>query len=226
MASIGGPNIVESELVLYVDAASIKSYQSGSATWSDLARSGVAGTLVNGPTYNNVNGGFLAFDGVNEYVSWGDTFDLTATSISGFVWGWANSLNEYIPWIDKLAGNGNYRLHSGADGRINFGIRNTANTYQEMNYAAGLLTNTWYNIGFTFNNSTRLGRIYVNGNLSSSNTFTIDRGDTSVDLQTGYQGNNGGTLNGRIATLSLYNKELSAQEVLQNYNAIKSRFGL
>ena len=221
-----GPHIVTEGLVLSLDAANTKSYTSGSTTWSDLARSGVSGTLINGPTYSTVNGGFLAFDGVNEYVSWGDNFDLITTSISGFVWGWANSLNEYIPWIDKLAGNGNYRLHSGADGRINFGIRNTANTYQEMNYAAGLLANTWYNIGFTFNNSTRVGRIYVNGNLLSSNTFTIDRGDTSVNLQTGYQSNNGGTLNGRIATLSLHNKELTAQEVLQNYNATKGRFGL
>ena len=68
--------------------------------------------------------GHEAVDGVNEYVSWGDNFDLITTSISGFVWGWANSLNEYIPWIDKLSGNGNYRLHSGANGRINFGIRN------------------------------------------------------------------------------------------------------
>jgi hypothetical protein len=221
-----GPHIVTDGLVLHLDAANTKSYQSGSSTWSDLARSGVAGTLVNSPTYSTANGGFLAFDGVNEYVSWGDSFDLITTSISGFVWGWANSLNEYLPWIDKLSTSGNYRLHSGANGRIDFGIRNTANTYQEMNYAAGLLTNTWYNIGFTFNNSTRVGRIYVNGSLLSSNTFTIDRGDTSVNLQTGYQGNNGGTLNGRIATLSLYNKELSTTEVLQNYNATKTRFGL
>ena len=87
-----------------------------------------------------------------------------------------------------------------------------------------LSIDTWYNIGFTFNNSTREGKIYLNGNLIHSNTFTIDRGDTTTPLQTGYQSNNGGTLNGAVATLSLYNKALTAEEVAQNYNASKQKY--
>jgi hypothetical protein len=218
----GGP-IATDGLVLAVDASNLVSYESGSTTAYPLTSS-VNGTLINGTSFNPNFGGYWAFDGVDDYISWGNNFNLTSTNISGFVWGWANSLNNYLPWIDKLSSNGNYRFHADSIGRLIFGIRNTANAYQEMQTGVLISTNTWYHLGFTFNNSTKEGKIYLNGQLQLSNTFTIDRGDTTTDLQTGYQANNGGTLNGRIATLSLYNRELSASEVAQNFQAQQNRF--
>jgi hypothetical protein len=217
--------IVTDGLVLSVDASNIVSYESGSTTAYPLTSS-VNGTLINGTSFNPNFGGYWVFDGIDDYITWGDNFDLTTTNISGFVWGWANSLNSFLPWIDKLGGNGNYRFHADGVGRLIFGIRNTANTYEQMITTNLITTNTWYYLGFTFNNSTKEGKIYLNGQLQLSNTFTIDRGDTFTPLQTGYQANNLGTLNGRVATLSLYNKQLSDQEVSQNFNAQRSRFGI
>lgn len=218
----GGP-IVTDGLVLAVDAGNLVSYESGSITTYPLTSS-INGTLTNGTSFNPNNGGYWEFDGVDDYITWGDNFDLTTTSISGFVWGWANSLNNYLPWIDKLGNNGNYRFHATSLGQLVFGIRNTIGTYEQMVTNTLITTNTWYYLGFTFNNSTREGKIYLNGNLKMTNTFSIDRGNTFTSLQTGYQANNGGTLNGRIATLSLYNKELTADEVLQNYIAQKQKY--
>ena len=220
-----GSPIVTDGLVLAVDANNIVSYPKSGTTAYPLTSS-VNGTLINGTSFNPNFGGYWAFDGVDDYISWGNNFNLTSTSISGFVWGWANSLNDYLPWIDKLSSNGNYRFHADSVGRLIFGIRNTANAYEQMQTGVLISPNTWYHLGFTFNNSTKEGKIYLNGQLQLSNTFTIDRGDTTTDLQTGYQANNGGTLNGRIATLSLYNRELSASEVAQNFNAQRSRFGI
>jgi hypothetical protein len=218
-------NIVTDGLVLMVDANNLVSYPKSGTTAYPLTSS-INGTLINGTSFNSSYGGYWAFDGVDDYISWGDNFDLTSTSISGFVWGWANSLNYYLPWIDKLSSNGNYRFHADSIGRLIFGIRNTANAYEEMQTGVLVSTNTWYHLGFTFNNSTREGKIYVNGQVQLSYTFTIDRGDTTTNLQTGYQANNGGTLNGRIASLSLYNKTLTSDEVQQNFQAQRSRFGL
>jgi hypothetical protein len=215
--------IVTDGLVLAVDANNLVSYPKSGTTAYPLTSS-INGTLINGTSFNSSYGGYWAFDGVDDYISWGNNFNLTSTSISGFVWGWANSLNDYLPWIDKLSSNGNYRFHADSIGRLIFGIRNTANAYEQMLTGVLVLTNTWYHLGFTFNNSTREGKIYVNGQLQSSYTFTIDRGDTTTDLQTGYQANNGGTLNGRIASLSLYNKALTSDEVQQNYQATKDKF--
>jgi hypothetical protein len=215
--------IVTDGLVLAVDAGNLVSYESGSTTtypynwfckWD----------FNNGVKYNSNNGGHWEFDGVDDYITWGDNFDLVSSNISGFVWGKVNTLDDYTPWIDKLSGGGNYRFHSDVIGRLVLGIRDSNNAYQQTITTSVLSIDTWYNIGFTFNNSTREGKIYLNGRLIHSNTFTIDRGDTTTPLQTGYQSNNGGTLNGALATLSLYNKALTASEVLQNYNAQKSRF--
>jgi len=219
--------IVTNGLALAVDAGNLVSYESGSTIAYPLTSS-INGTLTNGASFNSNNGGYWVFDGIDDYITWGDNFNLTTTSISGFVWGWANSLNDFLPWIDKLSGNGNYRFHADSQGRLIFGIRNTADTYQQIQTDSNVISiNTWYYLGFTFNNSTREGKIYVNGNsITTFGVFTIDRGNTVVSLNTGYQGNNGGTLNGRIATLSLYDRVLSAQEVTQNYNAQKGRFGL
>ena len=69
MAFNYSPKIVTDGLVLYLDAANSKSYVSGSTTWNDISRSGINGTLVNGPTFTGSNGGSIVFDGVNDYVS-------------------------------------------------------------------------------------------------------------------------------------------------------------
>ena len=69
MACHGGPDIVEDNLVLYLDAANTKSYPGTGTTWTDLSGNGVTGTLVNGATFNSGNGGYIVFDGANDYVS-------------------------------------------------------------------------------------------------------------------------------------------------------------
>jgi hypothetical protein len=215
--------IVTDGLVLAVDAGNLVSYESGSTAVYNMTGS-INGTLMNGVKYNSNNGGYWEFDGVDDYITWGDNFDLVSSNISGFVWGKVNTLDNYTPWIDKLSGGGNYRFHSDVGGRLVLGIRDSNNAYQQTITTSVLSIDTWYNIGFTFNNSTREGKIYLNGRLIRSNTFTIDRGDTTTPLQTGYQSNNEGTLNGALATLSLYNKALTSAEISQNYNAQSSRF--
>jgi hypothetical protein len=67
-----GPNIVTDGLVLYLDAANQKSYPGTGTTWNDLSGNGNNGTLVNGPTFNSDNNGSIVFDGVDDYVNFGD----------------------------------------------------------------------------------------------------------------------------------------------------------
>ena len=69
MPTSAGPNIIETGLVLALDAADRNSYTSGSASWFDLSGGSNTGTLTNGPTFNVANGGGIQFDGVNDYIS-------------------------------------------------------------------------------------------------------------------------------------------------------------
>jgi hypothetical protein len=66
--------------------------------------------------------------------------------------------------------------------------------------------------------------LYVNGELESTNNNT-DIYTNGEELEIGsYDSNN--FFNGDISVVQLYDRVLSPQEVLQNYNAYKTRFGL
>ena len=67
MATYYSPKIVTDGLVLALDAANRKSYNSGSTTWYDLSGNNNNGTLYNGPTFNSANSGSIVFDGVDDY---------------------------------------------------------------------------------------------------------------------------------------------------------------
>jgi hypothetical protein len=62
-----GPSIVTDGMVLSLDAANTKSYVSGSTVWRDMSGNEYSGSLINGPTFSNVNGGSIVFDGVDDY---------------------------------------------------------------------------------------------------------------------------------------------------------------
>ncbi|MFM7065351.1 MAG: hypothetical protein ACKO0U_00750, partial [Gammaproteobacteria bacterium] len=67
MSAYAGPEIVNSGLVLSLDAGNARSYPGSGSTWTDLAAAARTGTLTNGPTYSSSNGGSIVFDGVNDY---------------------------------------------------------------------------------------------------------------------------------------------------------------
>jgi hypothetical protein len=69
MGIFRGPNIVRSGLALALDAADKNSYRGTGTTWKDLSGNAYNGTLTNGPTFSNINGGTIVFDGTNDYVS-------------------------------------------------------------------------------------------------------------------------------------------------------------
>jgi hypothetical protein len=102
MAFYRGPKIVTNGLVLALDAANTKSYVSGSTTWRDLSGNNNSGSLVNGPTFNNANGGSIVFDGTNDYVDVSNSTSLNPTTISIGAWFYLNSLVTNQNIISKL----------------------------------------------------------------------------------------------------------------------------
>lgn len=226
MATTGGPRIVRNGLVLHLDAAQKTSYSGSGTTWNDLSVNRYNGTLVNSPTFSTEVGGCFVFDGINQYVNFGDVLDMTTNDISGFAWTNIITLKNYTAFIDKLSSGGNYRLHVNAAGTLYFGIRNSAGTYQEVVPTPKIVANQWYYIGFTHNITSKLGIIYLNGQNIGSNTFTIDRGNTGNELKIAYTSNNAVYSNIKQSSISLYNRELSANEVLQNFNTQRGRFSI
>jgi hypothetical protein len=229
MAGTIAPNIVTDGLVLYLDAANTKSYVSGSTTWNNIAGFSNNGTLVNGPTFNSANRGSIVFDGVNDYVNCGNSLD-------------QNGPLTIMSWIYTTT------VSSGARAIIsncNAG-GNQQDYVLEINRTAGkvgafwgdvillvsnqsLLINQWYYVGFVRSGS--IGNwnlnIYINGTNDSSTTTSVNPNATNAGTSIGRAGDvNSQYFSGRISNTVLYNRTLSASEVLQNYNATKTRFGL
>ena len=224
----GGVNIVTNGLVLYLDAANTKSYVSGSTTWNDISRGGNNGTLVNGPTFDNGNGGSIVFDGVDDYVNCGTFTGLGSSNRTINVWFKIISLsvsgNKRI--ISLVTDNTNTDTPAFTLGynttltSLNVGLG--GDPYNGYLILAAFTLNTWINICGSITSNTISA--YVNGNLFGSATNTGIVGVNPIVYLGRYNNFYSQYGNINIAQTLIYNRALSAAEVLQNYNALKSRY--
>jgi hypothetical protein len=226
-------------LIYYLDASNPKSYISGSTTWYDISRTGINGTLINGPTYNSSNGGSIVFDGVNDYV--GLTQITTNQTIGNYTISlWVSFTNTITPsnvtnfmlmeaQNTLLGGVDNYisllgnTTVPGTNGRMLFQTFNPLSVlYSTTNTWIG---GQWYNIVGTYDISTSRQSIYVNGILEGSTTIANCYFNTNTYFNLGTYTNppKQWFFNGKIANFMVYKKTLSDNEILQNYNTIKNK---
>jgi hypothetical protein len=233
MAFFRGPNVVTNGLVLALDAANPKSYVSGSTTWRDLSGNNNSGSLVNGPTFSSDNNGSIVIDGVNDCVTVPTNSTLQPTT----------SLTlESVFKISSYA-NGNFvAVYSGDAGGsyVKYGFRlltsggvsayiNPVNTAFFVTSNINITLNTWIHATLTYDGT--LLKIYINGNFANSTAVTGTMDYTTYGspyyLNIGRKNNvDGGYFGGNFSLVKFYNRSLSVSEVLQNYNAQKSRFNL
>jgi hypothetical protein len=226
-----GENIVTNGLVLNLDSANKDSYPGTGTTWYDLSGNGYNGTLTNGPSFlSNQNGGILDFDGVDDYTSLGSS---AASLIQGKT---AVTIGIFfkLDVLDTLRGLiGTLNYGCGANlGLVASGnaltFYNDTGTCYDVGISSFVETGKWiYAVGTYDGTTTRIYGI-KDGTLSQSsgtsksgatNTFTSDF------IVIGNQYSSYFT-NGQCGTAFVYNRVLSQAEILQNYNATKTRFGL
>lgn len=221
------PQLVTNGLLLYLDAADRTSYVSGSTVWRDLS-GGNNGTLTNGPTFNaGSTGGSIVFDGTNDYVSFSSTSTFNLSGINFSINLWFNSNAWTTTWQAIFAkGDDSWRVHrysSSTPAKIAFGTQGLSivDTYTNTSFN----TNTWYNITCIYDGTSK--KIYVNGVLDDNQNVT---GAMPAGNYIPYIGENsqavGRYFNGSVAIAQIYNRALSAQEVLQNFNAQRQRFNI
>ena len=225
------PKIVRDGLVLCLDAANTKSFQVGSVTWNDLSTNKFSGSLLNGATFSSLNGGCIVFDGVDDVVSFSGANTLNLLSFTGSgtidfvykvnsvpgsdfrnVWGFTNNLFQY-------ENNGGFMLFVWRYADLTYAGASTGISQTDLNTYH--ITCTYTTIGSsTF-------KVYKNGVLTGSSVVSKPLINTTNSLTLGGTPLLFGTQqNCNIYNIKTYNRELSASEVLQNYNALKSRFGL
>lgn len=232
-------DIVTSGLVFNTDAGFVGSYPTVNTTWYDISGGGISGTLTNGPVFNSTNSGSIKFDGVDDYVTFGNQnlgIDLTSKSFCAWVNLSASLANPSVV-MDKQFDNtppsnnyGGWGFWIGSDRKLwwwsmpNQDIRDNGSTT--------IGTNVWTHIATTYNASTKTASFYINGILNSSvsNSNIIDQSSGTQPLAIAVarlgQVNQSGYLNGAIGNVLVYNRVLTAAEVLSNYTAQRSRFGV
>ena len=239
MAYANGPKIVTDGLVLCLDAANRKSYPGSGTSWTDLSGNGNNGSLVNGVGYSSNNGGSLVFDGSNDYISLASPSDRYAWTPSG-------NGNNYMTidiWVKSTDGSGRFFSKPwNGSGWYNYGMGNgtfylVTSTTITKNFS-NISTGNWENATFVVNPTQfavyRNGSInssFSNHNLTSNLPGTGGNLNLPLALMTLYPygvwaGNTGYSMSGQLGIFKFYNRVLSPNEVQQNYNALKGRYGL
>ena len=229
VAYYGG--IVTNGLVLNLDAAKLDSYPRTGTLWRDISGNGNNGILTNGPTFNSANGGSIVFDGVNDSVIVADNsmLDLAGNkTLCSWVYMGADSVGCGIVGKSNSTDRGmalGYGWNS--NGFMALAWNSTNNPFIVKNLSRDILK--WNYLAAVQDGTIRHLYVYdIEGLRYSSFSGGIHSWDNTQTLTIG-NANNGNNLapgNTRIAQITVYNRALSAQEVLQNYNATKGRFGL
>jgi len=223
--------IVTSGLVFAVDAGNLVSYESGSATIYSMTGS-ATGSLLNGTGYSSTGGGTWTFDGIDDSISTNPpAFSSATNSLSFNFWVYATGTSTSsqtilgrdtnlgaIPHI-LIRRNGNLNL------TWNWSNGTSASNVTFTNFFLDNL-NKWVNLQITANYTTGAIRVYRNGQPSNNATMSTPVfPNTSVPVYiSGFTTAGFIPWTGNISTAQIYNIELTAAEVAQNYNAQKSRF--
>lgn len=196
----------------------------------DLSGNSLDAAPRNNVAYSTLGGGSLLFDGVDDRLVIPGTATLSLNTMTISLWVYTSNYAQAACFFEKTtngAVNTQYSLLT-ASSNLYFRTYGLSTVDYILSMATlGISNSNWYNITVTFDGSAK--RMYVNGVLKGTQTGltgTVTQNTTGVS----YIGSHGTTysyhFSGNIAAEHIYNRALSDTEVLSNFNALKSRFGL
>jgi hypothetical protein len=223
MATIYSPKIITDGLVLALDAANPRSYPGSGNTWYDLS-----GNNIHAYGSSALSGGYLSdtqpYTTSTTSILNDDTHTIfLMLQINGVNGGWSKIFGYEPSGTDRSPGIWRWpstrRIHwrydpsnTGADFSTD-AVGNDAGTEFSIN--------VWYYVGVTKNGS--VAKSYTNGAYLGQQTVSNPKtsGNATIKLYPSYNQNTS-----KMALVHIYNRVLSDQEIQQNYNALKGRYGL
>ena len=224
-------SIVTNALLLHLDAGQTDSYSGTGTTWTDLSGNNNDATLVNGIGYSGANYGALVFDGANDYVREDTVLDtFTATSDTWSIGCWFNTdINPNV--VECMIG---INYNNGAENTLLLGVVNNSGCKLAVYYRHSILSNTtavtvgqWHHVVVTHASGSL--KVYLDGIQITSSSNTVNRALSDCAFLIGAELDSGSSFgnyfDGKISSTLIYSKTLTASETLQNYNALKNRYG-
>ena len=243
-----GPQAVTEGLVLCLDANNAKSYPGVGTTWRDLSTKGNHATLVHLPVFGTdsaTSGSYFDFDGTNDYA----TISNTATSglrianpgsattgiwvrvddaadLNGLMGPWSSTGQAGWGIVGNYSGGIRPIVDDGADGSGYWLAVGSPAAYIPADGKFHYVVVVWRRPG---SGASAVVSYYLDGVFYSVTTFANENGATAW----GNQGQDfviakisTNMLDGQVAAVHMYNRELTAKEIKQNFNSHRSRFGL
>ena len=236
-----GAPVIDGNVVLWVDAGQTSSYAGSGTTWTDLSTTAANGTLVNSPTYSSSPGNIL-FNGTSQRVTFANTSTfqfLNTAPYSLEAWIYPTQIppsSVYQGIIDRESNPG-----SGRDG-WNFWLQGnsqastTSLLYGAERFGSGVASGlnvtvtaastigVWQHMMVTYDGTVM--RMYRNGVQITSSTSSVNITNTTQTVGLASRSGAGSYFYGSLSAAKIYNRALTAAEVLQNYNALAPRYGL
>ena len=220
MALNYGPTIVTDGLMLTLDASDTTSYPGTGTIWYDISGNGYQATMSN---LNSTN--WVTYNGVKAFET-NDTnnqgFRITSFPFpqNGRTYEiWLNSKSFSIGWQTWFDDSGNERVLFGTS-------TNTIHVYPGLDFVGNLVAGQWYQLAYTmiagigsqvvaYKNGISVGSAVYTYNITSTPSTLYILGDAGTENTSCY-----------CSIARVYNRVLTPQEIQQNYNATKTRFGL
>jgi hypothetical protein len=240
------PSVVVDGCVFAIDAANTKSYSGSGINVNGLV-GGIGGTLFNGVGFSSVNNGSFVFDGIDDFISVAN-IDLSSTNkVTVSCWvkvlnyrETANSSNIVFEFSSNFNSNTGAFVAAFADGSavnsslypVVLGIRGNSG-YNLAGYSKTLVNDlSWHHWACIFDTSLSGNEniLYIDGVLRTSISTPIQSDNSSnfgnYKLFIGNRDSSNIAGNANISHVSMHNRALTQQEILQNYNALRGRYGI
>ena len=216
-------------MLLHLDAANPSSYPGSGTTWFDLTVNDLDGILTNGPTFNTDNGGNIVIDSTDDYINLGtDTrFNFSGTEAGVTVNMWFRVNSWYAAWQTLFAKGDTQGFRVARYAASVPVVLNAVMGPVEINNTSTIATGVWYNLTVTWERGVTT-KMYINAVVETTSGASNSLNPVlAAPLWIGANSDKPGrNLNGGVGVFMLYNRPLSGAEVTQNFNALKSRYGL
>jgi hypothetical protein len=229
--------IVRSDVSNAADLKTLYTFP-GYLNYSATTTSELDGFLTNGTTYNSNYGGAMFFDGVDDNINCSTLLQQYFTGRTPYsveVWSKQNTQQSGF----KMVASNENSIGVGRDGvcltiqsasttngdiiHERFGSNNQISVSLSVPFAT--FVSSPFHMVATYDGTSV--KVYVNGSGSTESVSTANITNTTTSFRLGARGSGSGNFfNGEIYVSRIYNRSLTSAEVLQNFNAQKSRFGL
>jgi hypothetical protein len=216
--------IYPTSLKLFIDAGNPASYPGSGTTVTDLIGT-QNGTLVNGASYNSIDGGVFSFDGINDLITFAHNAAIKPTS-KGTLSVMCKMLSPFTGVVLSTMDRNTYFRGAAIyqDASPFRGQLASNSSRQSSTFSPSFFQNVWKMLTLTWDGTTITK--YVNDALQGTVAQTVTVTTHANPVTIGDMSPNDYPMKGYVSWAKIYDDAITLSDVQANFNSIKSRYGL